>query len=704
MAWGVDGGAELAEISMLTNDSLSEDEQVLLAGADITAAASQRLDYGLFLSYADSVLDAYPRFGGWSWLNYDEAFRDKMEENGFMSWGTQDVNLWLTHMACRPGPVAQGPGNQTEDDIYCACLSKALCHIPTPVTVGFYAPFGSRVYMLLEKTTKCMMEESSHIEDTEQTITLEKTRKPEGLGFLQLLWYLLFYKPLITKKHLDRRNIQFIFVPFSAWQYAGSDRLWAGLVTTLCEYVRNHFGALPLGLYHVLGTAPKQAPDLREKEWTLKRSFCIKLGLAVLSLVIGLIFLWVSLTKKEETEESGSTLKVLGSTATLISGSGITMTIFKVGKNVVISQKKKIEKMVNRQKFCTQMGFMSEVKKEVELITHLVQCMEIFQRQKIRVVLQITSLELCAPDKVVGVLDAMNTLLSDRRAPFISILVVDPSIIVNCLENASSMKGMADNGYIFLNRTVTLPFSVPGLGTKAKLQLLRKAVKRTGDLIDWPCRNSIIHGTKTNTVETNIETMRLLRDDSAEERDDEDENLMYSNPRRYIEEAFHCLYNEKESLHEYIPDSIAQMRRIVNTIPITIRLMMLNHILSDTLSPKIVAAWVVLSNQWPCRISWILQCMEDELQLGSKEDLGKCLLWDIFKENSKELYSMKVNFKNLLDLDGDPEIFKRFLTKDYPFTIQDAQSLLKCTVNLDQSIKNKMSLIRGINNLQNSWE
>ncbi|XP_029427452.1 NTPase KAP family P-loop domain-containing protein 1 [Rhinatrema bivittatum] len=589
-------------------------------------------------------------------------------------------------------------GKQTEDDIYCACLSKALCHIPTPVTVGFYAPFGSRVYMLLEKITKCMREESSRLEDTERTSFSEKTRKPEGLGFLQFLWYLLFYKPLITEKHLSRRNIQFIFVPFSAWQYAGSDRLWAGLVTTLCDRMRSHFGALPLGLYHVLGIAPKQASDFREKEWTLKRSFCIKLGLTILSLLIGLVFLLVSLTKKEETKESGSTLTVLGSTATLISGSGIAMTIFKVGKNVVISQKKKIEKMVNSQKFSTQMGFMSEVKKEVELITNLVLCMEIFQRQKIRVVLQITSLELCAPDKVVGVLDAMNTLLSDSRAPFISILVVDPSIIVACLENASSMKGMADNGYVFLNRTVTLPFSVPGLGTKAKLQLLKKAVKGTGDLIDWPCRNSTAQVTKTGITET----MRLLR--AEEEEDEENENITYSNPRRYIEEALHCLYNEKENLHEYIPDSIAQMRRIVNTIPVTIRLMMLNHILSETLNPKTVAAWVVLANQWPCRISWILQCMEDELQLGLKEDLGKCLLWDVFKDNSKELYSMKANFKNLLDLDGDPEIFKRFLLEDYPFTVQDAQSFLKCTVNLDQSIKNRMGLIRGISNLQKAWE
>lgn len=48
----------------------------------------------------------------------------------------------------------------TEDDVYCSCLAKTLCHVPVPVTVGFYAPFGCRLHLMLDKITgedPCML-------------------------------------------------------------------------------------------------------------------------------------------------------------------------------------------------------------------------------------------------------------------------------------------------------------------------------------------------------------------------------------------------------------------------------------------------------------------------------------------------------------------------------------------------------------------
>lgn len=37
--------------------------------------------------------------------------------------------------------------------MYCSCLAKTLCHVPVPVTVGFYAPFGCRLHLMLDKIT-----------------------------------------------------------------------------------------------------------------------------------------------------------------------------------------------------------------------------------------------------------------------------------------------------------------------------------------------------------------------------------------------------------------------------------------------------------------------------------------------------------------------------------------------------------------------
>ena len=45
-------------------------------------------------------------------------------------------------------PVA---GFQTKEDIYCLALAKALYTVPTPVTAGFYAPWGHCKNLLLHK-------------------------------------------------------------------------------------------------------------------------------------------------------------------------------------------------------------------------------------------------------------------------------------------------------------------------------------------------------------------------------------------------------------------------------------------------------------------------------------------------------------------------------------------------------------------------
>lgn len=52
-----------------------------------------------------------------------------------------------------PPPQPWPPDILTEDDVYCSCLAKTLCHVPVPVTVGFYAPFGCRLHMMLDKIT-----------------------------------------------------------------------------------------------------------------------------------------------------------------------------------------------------------------------------------------------------------------------------------------------------------------------------------------------------------------------------------------------------------------------------------------------------------------------------------------------------------------------------------------------------------------------
>ncbi|KAM6427598.1 NTPase KAP family P-loop domain-containing protein 1 [Liasis olivaceus] len=582
----------------------------------------------------------------------------------------------------------------TEDDIYCCSLSKTLCHTSTPVIVGFYSPCGTRLHSLLDQIAGCMVKESIRREENEFRRTHQRPRLPQGMNYLTLLWYLVFYQPIITEMHLRRKTIDFLFIRFSAWEYAGSDKLWAGLVTTLCDRIRHHFGPLPLSFFHVVGSHPQFASGFTQEEWRLKKKTCCTAGGLVVVLLAGAGLATTAIFVPELRD--GTVLKILGSTIAGISGSGLVIAITPVLKHLIISQKKRIESMTSDEKFTSHLGFMSSVKREIEVLTNFVYYMEIFERQRLRIVFEITCLDMCYPERVVGMLNAINTLLSDRNAPFIFILVVDPCVIVSCLEQASSMKGMADNGYLYLNRTVTLPFSIPEIGIRSKMHFLREAFQTREDLMySIITRNMEAGATKSKGNDAALVT--------SETPVEMDQHQIDAQAVQYIHEAFHCLHNEYDCLYQYVPDSIVQMRRIVNTIPITIRLMTQQHMLRHNLCPRSVASWVVLANQWPCRLSWILQCMEDRLQSRPPNDYEKELMWSVFVETCNDFFSKHKELQNIMALDGDPELFERFLSCDFPFTIQEGKQLLTYTVNLDHSIRYKMGQLQALASLEKNY-
>ncbi|XP_059522163.1 NTPase KAP family P-loop domain-containing protein 1 isoform X1 [Myotis daubentonii] len=583
----------------------------------------------------------------------------------------------------------------TEDDVYCSCLAKTLCHVPVPVTVGFYAAFGCRLHLMLDKITALMQQDARQLEAELLQRVQWRPRSVRGWGFVQLLWYLVFLQPIISEVHLRRKNVKFLFIRFSAWQYEGSDKLWAGLVTTLCEGIRHHYGALPFSVYSVMGNKPVTAPGFCQREWRCRRRVCLALVAVVAALGLGVSLLYLSLGGHAQSHSSAhsSVMRAFGGAATTLSGSGLLMAVFSVGKHLFVSQRKKIERLVSQEKFGSQLGFMCEVKKEVELLTDYLCFLEIYQRRRLRVVLEITGLDTCYSEHVVGVLNAINTLLSDCHAPFIFILVVDPSILAACLESSGSMKGTADNGYVFLNRTVTLPFSVPIMGHRTKLQFLHDAVQSRDDLLYREMTRQL----RPLSPGGDEGAQLLARDTQAGA--ERAQSLIDAEATRRIQEALFCLHDERDCLYEYVPDNLVCMRRIVNTVPITLRLLQQQQRDFGGPTPRQAVAWVVLANQWPCRLSWALQCLEDQQQAGGAHE-ARARLWDVFRDNSSELHSLTKELHNVLDLDGDPELFQRFLSADFPFTVAEAQNLLRCTVNLDHSIRRRMGLLLAVKALK----
>lgn len=529
-----------------------------------------------------------------------------------------------------------------------------------------------------------MREEMARREAAELLRGHRKPRSPHGWGLLVALWLLAFYEPVVTEGHLRRKNLEFIFIRFSAWEFEGCDKLWAGLVTTLCQNIRQHFGALPLSVFHVLGSRPRFASGFSQREWVLKKGTCLRLWGLLLVLAVGIAILLVALLVPGIKDHHA--LKVVGSAVASLSGSSLVLGALSILKNFLVSEKKKIERLTNSERFAGQLGFMSKIRGEVEVLVDFLAFMEVFERRRLRVVLEITSLDLCYPEKVAGVFNAMATLLSDANAPFIFVLAVDPSVIVPCLEQTGCMKGLADNGYLYLNRAVTLPFSIPEMGARSRLRSVEAAIQTREDLM-----YRIIAG---NVAKTRHGCCGVAAAPAVPGWKEVDAEAV-----PWIHEAFRCLHDGSDVLSRYLPENGANVRRIVNTIPITLRLLL--HRAggggAQILSPRAAAAWVVLADRWPGRLSWTLQCLEDAAHDATPApgDFGKSL-WSIFQEHAGELSALRQPLGKVLSLDSDPELFRAFLARDFPFSAAEARRLLAVTVNLDHSIRHQMGLLRAL--------
>ncbi|XP_018539299.1 NTPase KAP family P-loop domain-containing protein 1 isoform X1 [Lates calcarifer] len=615
--------------------------------------------------------------------------------------------------------------NPTKDDIYAYALSKTLTKVSSPATVGLYSSCQDRINMILRQMEVCMDKEAVRIEEDHK----EKphSAKPSFSGFLALMGRLLFYRPIW--KNQQYPNVRFIHVHFSAWHFAGSDLLWAGLAIRLFQAMQMNFGKLHLVLYRVAQHDEEEEVKRRIVEdvpdsWRSKKICCCPLWFLVLSILfVPLVILVFVLTfgfPKPEIKPDEEVDKRNGQVAVLegliiaalgVPAASVLRFTFMMGKNFIFSQEMNIKKGMDNERVSSQLGFMNEVRKEMWFLTRFIQFMETFERRRIRVVLKITSLDRCTPKKIVAVLDAINILLSDEESPFISILAVNPDVLMQKVNFADGCFSKEDRAYALLNRIVTLAFTVPPLCDDLKRSLfysltsnsvfpegesMRQDEHRTGK----PKKTSSSDETEvdieleeSNALINKTSTALDVKENEVDVKDEEVESLIKS-----------ILTSNEKNINKYMVDDATSMRRVINSIRVTAIIM---KGLGKKLQPGKVAAWVVLANQWPCRLSWIIQCVEDAQQRADIDgqsvtniDDSKTL-WEVFSKSRAELYVMSAQIEDLLEQDGDPEMFEKFL-KDFEFTVKDLKTFEMVTVNLDHSIRKELAQIRGTSRLRDS--
>ncbi|XP_040052584.1 NTPase KAP family P-loop domain-containing protein 1 [Gasterosteus aculeatus] len=606
------------------------------------------------------------------------------------------------------------------DDVYAYALSKTLTEVSSPATVGLYSSCENRIHRILGQMAVYMKQEALNIEQKYEGRHKPRSVAPSLGGLLALIGRMLFYRPIWTKENQQQQNIRFINVHFSAWHFAGSDLLWAGLAIRLFHAMQMNFGKLQIVLYRVAQhdddeEVKKKTMEDSPSHWRTKMFCCCPLwSLCLLILVVAPIVLAYLLTfglreLKPGAALNGTTTQVGVMEGLVIGAIGVPAAsalrfAFLIGKNLIFNQDLNIKRGMDNDRISIRLGFMDEVRKEMWFLSQFIRFMEVFERRRIRVVLKITNLDRCSPKKIVAVLDAINILLSDEESPYISILAVDPDVLVQKVNSADGCFSKEDRAYAMLNRIVTLAFTVPPLCDDSKRTLFDSLASISKE----PERVIPSEGKRGTRSLKHTRCCVEIASDTSESYElmDRDTSAPDANEEEVEESVRSILTSGRRNLNEYMFEDAMSMRREINSIRLTVIIM--KALKKELPQPDHIAAWVVLANQWPCRLSWIIQCVEDAQQRAAidrndeTDAADSKTLWQVFSESRAELYVMSPQIEDLLEQDGDPEMFERFLKMDFRFTVQDFKTFEEATVNLDRSIRTQLAHLRGTARLKDS--
>ncbi|KAI8487486.1 KAP P-loop domain [Branchiostoma belcheri] len=522
-------------------------------------------------------------------------------------------------------------------------------------------------------------------------------------------------KPLDTRLVLEQpeRRTDVIWVDFNAWVFSGCNVLWAGIVTRLCDEVEAHVGAKNVRFFRHIQAKAEAAAAQPTKRTLLPKWFRLLANVVIAAGLVAMAAVGIDIDAVSRGEFPPGVVPLLPLLMGVLAKGKSAVTF---GRSMVKSQSDNITSLMARPGFAEQLGFMSEsavtfgtsmVKSQSDIITSLMAppgfaeqlgfMSERTTNVRYRIVVVVDDLSDCQEDRVVGVLQALKVLLSDEDANIISILCVNPAQVVKCLEGTLKQLEDADtSGYKYLNEIVNFAVCLPEPGVDAMKQVLAKA-------------------TPQDVGEQLASKMAAKLKKAAEDAAVPEKTA----PAAEGEEVTDVLPLLLEALENgdvmpyvkgnprYIRDLYFVLRMTAGVVEYRLKLGEFNIKDWDKL-----VAWVVLVQQWPYRVSWIVLHAEDlELKAAMKkrEKLSSCVEQDpddymdkklhaIFKsaqEKQKELEKKGGEaWKRLNSLDGDTELLEMFL-QEFDFTVQDMFNLLPVTTNLDSSIKMAINSASG---------
>ncbi|XP_030381684.1 kinase D-interacting substrate of 220 kDa isoform X3 [Scaptodrosophila lebanonensis] len=517
---------------------------------------------------------------------------------------------------------------------------------------------------------------------------------------LRLILQVTFCHPPGPDSDSQARPVRFHFAEASSASPTG-DGAVAHMLAALLVAIESHYGWLSTRLYRAF--RPKCVKT--DAGWRWRRMCCMpivilfEMGLIILVAGISLVIAYFTHANESEREQILVAVYVIAAVlATLICTN--LHVLAKVCGSLFTSHIRQLKRAVRSSESAplTMLGA------EVAMMTDMVKCLDAFTNQQSRLVGVVDALDSCDTERILTLLNAVQTLLSSPNRPFVLLISVDPHVIAKAAE-ANSRRLFTEGGiggHDFLRNLVHLPVYLQNSGLRKvqRAQMTALLFKRGGNdyqLDEGPTLGHSVSARRLSNASEIMSSQEKLRtphnagrggasgsgagkklrlSESVASSIGSNLHRLGQNPQGVLDLSRIVLTDD------YFSDvNPRSMRRLMNVIYITVRLLKAFQI---DFSWYRLSSWINLTEQWPLRASMIVLHHDQFMDSNADENVS---LQSVYEKVRPKLSCLR-EAAPLLELDRDERKLDAFLQlHKSDLLVADLRIFLPFTINLDPYLR-----------------
>nr|XP_016928710.1 kinase D-interacting substrate of 220 kDa isoform X5 [Drosophila suzukii] len=520
---------------------------------------------------------------------------------------------------------------------------------------------------------------------------------------LRLILQVAFCHPPGPQSDSQAKPVRFHFAEANSASPTG-DGAVAHMLASLLDAIESHYGWLATRLYRAF--RPKCLKV--DVGWRWRRMCCIPIvlifELALVTLITGISLIVVYFTfadkedpqeQKEQKEQKEQILVGLYVIAAVMGT--LICTHLHVLAKVFVSLFTSHIRLLKRAVRSSESAPLTMLGAEVAVMTDMVKCLDAFTTQQSRLVGVIDALDSCDTERILTLLNAVQTLLSSPNRPFVLLISVDPHVIAKAAE-ANSRRLFTEGGiggHDFLRNLVHLPVYLQNSGLRKvqRAQMTALLFKRSGggdyQTDDGPTLGHSVSARRLSNASEIISSQEKLRgparagggkklrlSESVASSTGSNLHRLGQNPQTVLDLSRIVLTDD------YFSDvNPRSMRRLMNVIYITVRLLKAFQI---DFSWYRLSSWINLTEQWPLRASMIVLHHDQFMDGNADESVS---LQSVYEKLRPKLAYLR-EAAPLLELDRDERKLDAFLQlHKSDLLVADLRIFLPFTINLDPYLR-----------------